>query len=77
MKRVFAEDVSSCINYGGRMELRAVVICPAAAVKVLDRLEKALVEIHLTWDWSRSENRSESTSDRSAFSAERKRTELS
>ena len=35
MKRVFAEDVSSCVNCGGRMELRAMVIRPPATVKVL------------------------------------------
>ena len=38
MKRVFSEDVSSCVNCGGRMELRAMVIRPPATVKVLTSL---------------------------------------
>ena len=38
MKRVFAEDVSSCVNCGGRMELRAMVIRPPATIKVLTSL---------------------------------------
>ena len=42
MMRVFVEDVSSCMNCGGRMELRAVVIHPSATVKVLDGLVGAM-----------------------------------
>ena len=38
MKRVFSEDVSSCVNCGGRMELRAMVIRPPATIKVLTSL---------------------------------------
>ena len=38
MRRVFSEDVGSCVNCGGRMELRAVVIRPPATIKVLDGL---------------------------------------
>jgi len=38
MKRVLAEDVSSCVNCGGRMELRALVILPPATIKVLTSL---------------------------------------
>ena len=38
MKRVFAEDVSSCVTCGGRMELRAMVIRPPATIKVLPSL---------------------------------------
>ena len=38
MKRVFEEDVGCCVNCGGRMELRAVVIRPPATIKVLDGL---------------------------------------
>lgn len=38
MKRVFTEDVGCCVNCGGRMELRAVVIRPPATVKVLTSL---------------------------------------
>ena len=37
-QRVFAEDVGSCVNCGGRMELRAVVIRPPATIKVLTSL---------------------------------------
>ena len=38
MRRVFAEDVSSCVNCGERMELRAVVIRPLATIEVLTAL---------------------------------------
>ena len=38
MKRVFAEAVGSCVNCGGKMELRAVVIRPPATITVLDGL---------------------------------------
>ena len=38
MRRVFAEDLGSCVNCGGRMELRAVVIRPPATIKILDGL---------------------------------------
>ena len=38
MKRVFAEDIGSCVNCGGRMEFRAMVIRPPATVKVLTAL---------------------------------------
>ena len=53
-KRVLAEDVGSCVNCRRRMELRAVVIRPAAAVKVLDGLEKDLGEIRLSLSEPRS-----------------------
>ena len=38
MKRVFEEDVDCCVNCGGKIELRAVVIRPPATNKVLDGL---------------------------------------
>ena len=38
MKRVFAEDVGSCVNCAGRMEFRVVMIRPPATIKILDGL---------------------------------------
>ena len=38
MRWVFSEDISSCVNCGGRMELRAVVIRPPATITILDGL---------------------------------------
>ena len=42
MKRVFSEDVGCCVNCGGKMELRAVVIRPPATIKVLEGLVRSL-----------------------------------